>query len=69
MRHPAVDGGVAQSAGLYRQVGGPGQHPAPGAVIRGTRVVPRRRFERPTCRLGGGCSIRLSYRGYGKLLF
>jgi hypothetical protein len=26
-------------------------------------MVPRRRFERPTCRLGGGCSILLSYRG------
>ena len=26
------------------------------------KVVPRRRFERPTCRLGGGCSIQLSYR-------
>ena len=26
-------------------------------------MVPRRRFERPTCRLGGGCSIQLSYRG------
>jgi hypothetical protein len=25
-------------------------------------MVPRRRFERPTCRLGGGCSIQLSYR-------
>src|SRR5690606_21499276 len=24
--------------------------------------VPRRRFERPTCRLGGGCPIQLSYR-------
>ena len=28
-------------------------------------MVPRRRFERPTCRLGGGCSIHLSYRGQG----
>ena len=27
------------------------------------KMVPRRRFERPTCRLGGGCSILLSYRG------
>ena len=26
-------------------------------------MAPRRRFERPTCRLGGGCSILLSYRG------
>jgi hypothetical protein len=26
-------------------------------------MVPRRRLERPTCRLGGGCSILLSYRG------
>ncbi len=26
-------------------------------------MAPRRRFERPTCRLGGGCSIQLSYRG------
>ncbi len=29
-------------------------------------VVPRRRLERPTCRLGGGCSIQLSYRGVGE---
>ena len=27
------------------------------------KMAPRRRFERPTCRLGGGCSIQLSYRG------
>src|SRR5690625_7192488 len=27
------------------------------------QMAPRRRFERPTCRLGGGCSIQLSYRG------
>ncbi len=26
-------------------------------------MAPRRRFERPTYRLGGGCSIQLSYRG------
>ncbi len=26
-------------------------------------LVPRRRFERPTCPLGGDCSIQLSYRG------
>ena len=26
-------------------------------------VAPMRRFERPTCRLGGGCSILLSYMG------
>lgn len=36
-------------------------------------MVPRRRFERPTCRLGGGCSIQLSYRsatvGHYKKLF
>ena len=29
------------------------------------KMAPRRRFERPTCRLGGGCSILLSYRGMG----
>jgi hypothetical protein len=27
-----------------------------------------RRFERPPCRLGGGCSIQLSYRDERKLL-
>ena len=26
-------------------------------------LAPMRRFERPTCRLGGGCSILLSYVG------
>ncbi len=29
-------------------------------------MVPRRRFERPTYRLGGNCSIQLSYRGVMK---
>ena len=29
-------------------------------------VAPPRRFERPTYRLGGGCSIRLSYGGRGR---
>ena len=28
-----------------------------------TELAPRRRFERLTCRLGGGCSVQLSYRG------
>ena len=28
-------------------------------------MAPRRRFERPTFPLGGGCSIQLSYRGLG----
>ncbi len=27
------------------------------------KLAPRRGFEPPTCRLGGGRSIRLSYRG------
>lgn len=27
------------------------------------KMAPQRGFEPPTCRLGGGCSIRLSYRG------
>ena len=27
------------------------------------KMAPRRRLERPTCPLGGGCSIQLSYRG------
>ena len=29
------------------------------------KVVPSRRFERPTCPLGGGRSIQLSYEGSG----
>ena len=31
--------------------------------LLGLQVAPRRRFERLTCRLGGGCSVLLSYRG------
>ncbi len=29
-------------------------------------MVPTRRFERPTCPLGGGCSIQLSYVGLAR---
>ena len=29
------------------------------------KMVPSRRFERPTCPLGGGRSIQLSYEGSG----
>lgn len=31
-------------------------------------MAPLRRFERPTCPLGGGCSIQLSYKGTGRIL-
>lgn len=35
------------------------------AGLRVLRMVPSRRFERPTCPLGGGRSIQLSYEGSG----
>src|SRR5690606_24958903 len=38
-----------------------------GCSRSGRKMVPRRRFERPTCRLGGGCSIQLSYRSKAKV--
>lgn len=35
------------------------------AGLRLVKLVPSRRFERPTCPLGGGRSIQLSYEGGG----
>ena len=37
-------------------------------AARGWHLVPRAGFEPATCRLGGGCSIQLSYRGAARML-
>lgn len=54
-----------RGAGAAVATGGP--RPADGPA-ECSNMVPSRRFERPTCPLGGGRSIQLSYEGNGGIL-
>ena len=46
-------------------LGEPGHAATPWATQPLSQVVPRAGFEPATYRLGGDCSIQLSYRGHG----